>query len=45
MAQLPTWAELEPQMPGRVVERVDTAEKKVYIDPTKDQIEAAPDDD
>jgi hypothetical protein len=29
-------------LPAGVVQRIDTAEKKVYIDRTKDQIKAAP---
>jgi hypothetical protein len=30
-------------LPAGVVERIDTAEKKVYVDRTKDQIKDAPD--
>ncbi len=32
-------------LPAGVVERIDTAEKKVYLDRTKDQIKAAPEYD
>jgi hypothetical protein len=45
MAQLPTWACSIRRCRAGVVERVDTAEKKVYVDRTNDQFEAAPDYD
>jgi hypothetical protein len=32
-------------LPAGVVERIDTVEKKVYVDRTKDQIKAAPEYD
>ena len=32
-------------LPAGVVERIDTAQKKVYVDRTKDQIKAAPEYD
>jgi hypothetical protein len=32
-------------LPAGVVERIDTAEKKVYVDRTKDQIKSAPEFD
>jgi hypothetical protein len=32
-------------LPAGVVERIDTAEKKIYVDRTKDQIKAAPEYD
>jgi ribosomal 30S subunit maturation factor RimM len=32
-------------LPAGVVERIDTIEKKVYVDRTKDQIKAAPEYD
>ena len=32
-------------LPAGVVERIDTAQKKIYVDRTKDQIKAAPEYD
>ena len=38
-------SEVDVLLPAGVVERIDTAEKKIYVDRTKDQIKNAPEYD
>jgi hypothetical protein len=41
----PVFAGSTVMLPAGVVERIDTAEKKIYVDRTKDQIKNAPEYD